>query len=496
MAKTLMIQGTSSSVGKSLLTAALCRIFYRKGLKVVPFKAQNMALNSFVTSEGLEIGRAQVVQAQAAGIEPRVDMNPVLLKPETDNRCQVVVMGKPWKTLQAGKYYRQGKELWDAVTSSLERLHGEYDLIIIEGAGSPAEINLKQKDIVNMRVARHLNAPVILAGDIDRGGIFAQLYGTLELLEPEEKALVRGFIINKFRGDVRLLEPGIEMLTDLVGGIPTLGVVPYIKDILLAQEDSVFLDEVHDEHRPDGGIDIAVIRLPHISNYDDFDPFINEKGVGLRFVDSVRKIGYPDAVIIPGTKTTISDLLWLKETGLADTITGLSKSGVAVCGICGGFQMLGTFLDDSDGVEGKPSRETGLGLLQASTFFSRTKHTAAGSGRIDSPSGFLNGLKGCEVSGYEIHMGTAVYEQKCSPILVSSSGLPDGGISADGRVWGTYFHGIFDNDNFRSAWLKSLGWSGAETLSFSLRRDAEIERLADTVERAVDMSRIEKIIGF
>ena len=358
MAKTLMIQGTSSNVGKSFLTAALCRIYKRKGVNVVPFKAQNMALNSFVTPDGDEIGRAQVVQAQAAGLEPHVDMNPVLLKPEADSRSQIVLMGKPWKSLSAGDYYKDRTELWDAVTASLDRLDQKYDLIIIEGAGSPAEINLTKHDIVNMRVARHLNAPVLLAGDVDRGGIFAQLYGTLELLRPEERQLIKGFVVNKFRGDVKLLEPGIDMLTELCHGVPTLGVVPYIHDILLAQEDSVFLDEQYSGAGSMGKVngdavssnseqvDIAVIKLPHISNYDDFDPLQHEKGVNVRFVDSAKTIGAPDVVIVPGSKTTINDLKWLKASGLADMIKGLAKAGIPICGICGGFQMLGESIHD------------------------------------------------------------------------------------------------------------------------------------------------------
>ncbi len=489
MAKTLMIQGTSSNVGKSFLTAALCRIFYRKGINVVPFKAQNMALNSFVTPEGDEIGRAQAVQAQAAGLAPHVDMNPVLLKPEADAKSQVVLMGKPWKSLPAGEYYKERFELWKAVTQSLERLDKKYDLIIIEGAGSPAEINLKRFEIVNMRVARHLQSPVLLAGDIDRGGIFAQLYGTLELLEPEERELIKGFIINKFRGDVKLLEPGIDMLTELTGGVPTLGVVPYIRDIFLAQEDSVSLDE-QTEYESENiaaneALDIVVVRLPHISNYDDFDPLQHEDGVNIRFVDSVKKIGRPDAIIIPGSKTTIADLNWLKNNGLADIITGFSKAGIPVCGICGGYQMLGKSINDLKGIEGRPGRFDGIGLLPVETVFDHGKETVAGTAEVCSD--------GSEVRGYEIHMGRTSLYPDAVPLLNKKDGSFDGCVL--GSVWGTYFHGIFDNDEFRRTWLGKIGWNGSNNVaSFFSRREEELECLADQFEQALDMEAIAGII--
>ena len=488
-----MIQGTSSNVGKSFLVAALCRIFYRQGVNVVPFKAQNMALNSFVTPEGHEIGRAQVVQAQAAGIEPHVDMNPVLLKPEADSRSQVVLMGKPWKSLPAGKYYKARHELWGSVTGALERLHSRHDLIIVEGAGSPAEINLKKHEIVNMRVARHLNAPVLLAGDIDRGGIFAQLYGTLELLEPEERELIKGFLINKFRGDVKLLDPGIDMLTELTGGVPTLGVVPYLRDIFLAQEDSVFLDEQRavlgggNADKSYGDVDIAVIRLPHISNYDDFDALQHEAGVSIRFVDSVKTLGMPDAVIVPGSKTTLSDLKWLIGCGLGDVIKGLSKAGVPVVGVCGGYQMLGRTIDDAAGVEGIPSRVDGLDILQVETIFEHEKETVAGSAEVIAT--------GESVRGYEIHMGRTTLVDKAEPMLKKPDGSLEGCVS--GSTWGSYLHGIFDSDDFRRSWLNSIGWrSSGEGKSFYSRREEELERLADNLEQALDMKLLYKIIGF
>ena len=487
-----MIQGTSSNVGKSFLVAALCRIFYRRGINVVPFKAQNMALNSFVTPEGHEIGRAQVVQAQAAGIEPHVDMNPVLLKPEADAMSQIVLMGRPWESLQAGQYYKARHELWDSVTGALKRLHSKYDLIIVEGAGSPAEINLKKYEIVNMSVARYLNAPVLLAGDIDRGGIFAQLYGTLELLDPEERELIKGFLINKFRGDVKLLEPGIDMLTELTGGVPTLAVVPYLRDIFLAQEDSVFLDEQGSEglgsnaDKGSGDVDIVVIRLPHISNYDDFDALQHEDGVSVRFVDSVKDLGMPDAVIVPGSKTTIADLNWLNNCGLSDMLKGFSKAGVPVVGICGGYQMLGAYIDDAAGVEGVTGRVDGLGLLPVKTVFEHEKKTVAGRAFLCST--------GEPVQGYEIHMGGTIRAYGAEAMFKKPDGSLEGCVS--GSCWGTYLHGIFDSDGFRKSWLKKLGWnSTGEGKSFFNRREDELERLADNLEHSLDMKMLEKIIG-
>ena len=355
-AKTLMIQGTASSAGKSLLVAALCRIFHQDGVRVAPFKAQNMALNSFVTREGHEMGRAQVVQAQAAGLEPHVDMNPILLKPEQDARSQVVVMGKPWAALAAGEYYRRKGELWSVVTAALDRLRERYDLVVIEGAGSPAEINLRESDIVNMAVARYARAPVLLVGDIDRGGVFAALVGTMVLLEEGERRLIKGFVINKFRGDVTLLHDGLTMLEERTG-VPVLGVVPFIRDLQIAEEDSVALDGVSQAGDRGQGtgekgqgisdkVDIAVIRLPRISNFDDFDALALEEGVQVRFVDDPDRLGHPQAVILPGTKSTIADLLWLRRVGLARAICALAENGIPVVGICGGYQMLGRTISD------------------------------------------------------------------------------------------------------------------------------------------------------
>ncbi|MFC1942597.1 cobyric acid synthase, partial [Chloroflexota bacterium] len=347
-ARTLMIQGTASSAGKSIMVAALCRIFHQDGYRVAPFKSQNMALNSFVTAEGGEMGRAQVVQAEAAGLEPTVDMNPVLLKPTTDTGCQVIVMGKAVRTISASEYYRYTPSLLITIEDSLNRLRSAYDIVVIEGAGSPAEINLKEREIVNMRVAKMADSPVLLVGDIDRGGVFASLVGTLELLEEDEREIVKGLIINKFRGDPGLLKPGLDFLEKRTSK-PVLGVVPYFRDIRIAQEDSVYLDERSENHAT-GDLDIAVIRLPHISNYDDFDPLEDEGGM-VRYVTQRFELGNPHIIIIPGTKSTVSDLQYLKHSGLANSILTHAKAGTPVVGICGGYQMLGQRILDPDEAE-------------------------------------------------------------------------------------------------------------------------------------------------
>ncbi|MBI9106763.1 MAG: cobyric acid synthase [Spirochaetales bacterium] len=489
-----MIQGTSSNVGKSLLTAALCRIYADRGFKVFPFKSQNMALNSFVTPEGLEIGRAQALQAYAARRLPEINMNPVLLKPETDSSCQVVLMGEPLTRLSGSSYFSQKNQLWGKVCEVLETVQKENDLIIIEGAGSPAEINLKANDIVNMRVARHLSAPVLLTADIDRGGVFAFLYGTLELLEVEERDLIKGFIINKFRGDISLLEPGLRMLEDLTDGRPTLGVIPYIKDLLLAQEDSVFLDERREFGTT--GIDIAVIHFPHISNYDDFDALLIEKGLKLRFISRVEELGEPDWIILPGTKTTIGDLLWLKQTGLSEMITKLAEGGTPVTGICGGYQMLGRSINDDDGAEGYTGSFRGLALLPVKTDFTRKKKTIQSSAKCISSSGFLAGLRGVKISGYEIHMGETKLDNQSLAIFKTESGGFDGAASASGKIWGTYFHGAFDEAEFRRGWLKTLRWTPeGRAVSLETKRDEELDILAQTVRDNIDMNLLDRIIG-
>ncbi len=501
-AKTLMIQGTASSAGKSLLVAALCRIFRQDGVRVAPFKAQNMALNSFVTREGHEMGRAQVVQAQAAGLEPHVDMNPILLKPEQDARSQVVVMGKPWTTLAAGEYYRRKGELWSVVTAALDRLRERYDLVVIEGAGSPAEINLRESDIVNMAVARYARAPVLLVGDIDRGGVFASLVGTMVLLEKGEWQLIKGFIINKFRGDVALLQDGLTMLEERTG-VPVLGVVPFVRDLQIAEEDSVALDRVSRTgdrgHRIRDKVDIAVVRLPHISNFDDFDALALEEGVQVRFVDGPGRLGHPQAVILPGTKSTITDLLWLRRVGLARAICELAENGIPVVGICGGYQMLGRTISDPSGVESAEGQVEGLGLLPVDTVFEAVKATYQARARIETGRGFFAEIEGQEVEGYEIHMGHSRGGEPAFRLLARGSQLvdaPDGAVDKRGRVFGTYLHGLFDNPNLRRAWLRSLGWDAAFSgLSMAEVREREYDRLAQQVRESLDMERVYRIVG-
>jgi len=501
-AKTLMVQGTASSVGKSVLVAALCRILKQDGLRVAPFKSQNMALNSFVTAEGGEMGRAQVVQAMAAGVEPSVDMNPILLKPEADARSQVIVRGKVYGTLPARDYYQERLRLLSIIEESLERLRASYDVVLIEGAGSPAEVNLKQNEIVNMRIARMAQAPVLLAGDIDRGGVFAALVGTLELLEPEERAFVRGFVINKFRGDVSLLKPGLDFL-EARTGVPVVGVVPYFTDIHVSEEDSVSLERGRPVQDGVKLIDIAVIQFPRISNFDDFDPLSQEEGVGVRYVRDAAALGEPDLVILPGTKSTISDLGFLRHSGLAEAVVRLSRKGMPVIGVCGGYQMLGQAIYDPQGVESSEPFVAALGLLPVSTTFEREKATHQVTARVAASTGMLAGAAGKEVRGYEIHMGSTSGQGEAAPFVVlERSGeracLPDGCIDASGHILGTYIHGLFSNTSLR---LSLLGYL-AEKKGISLPRlgaiatqEEHLNRLAALVRGHVDMGLIYRITG-
>jgi adenosylcobyric acid synthase len=498
-ARTLMIQGTSSSAGKSLLVTALCRIYARRGLRVAPFKAQNMSNNAAVCPDGSEIGRAQYVQALAAGIEPQVEINPVLIKPEADTRAQVILMGRPLDTFSAQDYYQQKDILWDNVRTALESLRQRYDLVIIEGAGSPAEINLRAGDIVNMAVALYANSPVLLVGDIDRGGIFAQLLGTLWLLEPEERALVRGLVINKFRGDLALFGDGVQLIEEK-GGTPVLGIVPYLKDLYIPEEDAVALDRPEAQcPRPGVMTDIAVIHLPLISNFDDFDPFNADPGVSLRYVNSLHSLGEPDAIILPGTKSTAADLEWLHATGLAGAIIEHVHRGVALAGICGGYQMLGELILDPHQVESDRVSTPGLGLLPIQTHFASNKATYQAQARINFSDGWLAEINGLTLDGYEIHMGLTQGNNPWLEILTrNGQGTHDldGAISPDGRVWGSYLHGLFASRHLRRAWLRSLGWESSHIgrhFADDLFPEA-MDRLADTVEGALDMQRLEKII--
>ena len=501
-ARVLMIQGTASSVGKSWLVAALCRIFARRGWRVAPFKAQNMSNNAAVCPDGAEIGRAQALQARAAGISPTADMNPILLKPEADHKSQVVVLGRPWRTLQAGAYYRHKTELWSIVTAALDRLRARYDLVIIEGAGSPAELNLKAGDIVNMAVAQYARAPVLLVGDIDRGGIFAQLLGTLWLLEPEEQRLVRGFIVNKFRGDPQLFTAGVHILEER-SQRPVLGIVPYIPDLFLPQEDAATLPEATSRSTSRPALDIVVIHLPRIANFDDFDPLHAEPDVNVRFVAYPEEVGSPDALIIPGSKSTVADLQWLHRTGWTDVIHRHVRRGGVVVGICGGYQMLGKEIRDPEHVEAAEERVPGLGLLPIVTTFSREKATYQVQARVRGGPAWMAELAGESVTGYEIHMGQSTSQHPWLEI-VSRNGQPtrvlDGAVSADGRIWGCYLHGLFANDTFRRAWLTALRGASpphraaSSPFSADLLVERSLDRLAAVVEESLDIDAIEQLL--
>jgi len=494
--KVLMVQGTSSSVGKSLMVTGLCHLFARRGVKVAPFKAQNMSNNAAVCPDGSEIGRAQATQALASGLEPHVDMNPVLIKPEADSRSQVVVMGRAWKTLSARDYYPQKKILWKEATAALDRLREKYELVIIEGAGSAAELNLKEGDIVNMAIARYAKAPVLLAGDIDRGGIFAQLIGTVWLLEPEERELVKGFIVNKFRGDISLFSDGVRILEEK-SCVPVLGVVPYLHDLFIPEEDAVALENPFTKPALTAeAIEIVIIHLPRIANFDDFDPLSTEPGVRVRYVEGPEQVGNPVAIIIPGTKSTINDLAWLRSQGLADVIQQHAQKGGAVVGICGGYQMLGEVVHDPGHVESKLDSAPGLGLLPIETVFAGEKATHQASAQIQNGSGWFANIEGQTIIGYEIHMGRTDSQSPWMQITKrndQSVQVPDGATSKDGKVWGCYVHGLFTNDNLRRAWLEDLGWSedkAGEKDPFA----TSLTRLADTLESTLDMDLLEKII--
>ena len=500
-ANVLMVQGTSSHAGKSVIATALCRIFAQDGYQVAPFKAQNMSLNSFATPDGGEIGRSQAVQAAAALVAPRVEMNPVLLKPEGDRRSQVVLMGRPRAVASAREYHELKPRIWTQITTALDRLRAEFDIVVIEGAGSPAEVNLKQHDIVNMRVALHANAPVLLVGDIDRGGIFAQLVGTMVLLEPEERMLVCGHVINKFRGDPSLLTSGLEFLHERTGA-PVAGVVPFFNDIHVPEEDSVGL-EADAETEGDDALDVAVMRLPHIANFDDFDPLRHEAGVRVRYVGRAAEFGDPDLVVIPGSKTTVADLDWLRAQGLDQRITRARQRGTPVIGICAGYQMLGDELLDPDGVESSVRQTHGLGLLPTTTRFRRDKATHQVRGRVARCEGLLGNCRGAEVTAYEIHMGETSGADLASPFVLDSRSheevdLPDGALDAQGLTLGTYLHGLFHNRDVRRSILACAGARrglGVVSTEEDIDPNAEYDKLARLVRRHMDLGLIRRAMG-
>lgn len=490
MAKSIMIQGTMSNAGKSFIAAALCRIFKQDGFRCAPFKSQNMALNSYITSEGLEMGRAQVFQAEAAGTEPSVHMNPILLKPTDSVGSQVIVNGKVLGNMKASDYFRYKKRLIPDIMNSYNTLAEKYDIIVIEGAGSPAEINLKKDDIVNMGMAKMAGSPILLAGDIDRGGVFAQLLGTLMLLEEDEKSLVKGLLINKFRGDINILKPGLDLLEQM-GGKPVAGVIPYIY-CDLEDEDSLSVKLEQTENR--GIIDIAVIKFPKISNFTDFDIFGQFKGVSVRYISRTNQLKKPDLIIIPGTKNTISDAKWLRESGLETAIKKLVSENVPVFGICGGYQIMGKKIEDPNCIENGGSI-AGMGLLDIKTVFGNEKKRTRISGNFKNISGIFSKLSGKKFSGYEIHMGESFGVK--NSMLEFSNGCTDGDFN--GNVYGCYVHGIFDENEIAKEIVRSLySAKGLEYTEQDIDRNAYKEKqydiLAEEVRKNIDMNFVYKII--
>ena len=497
MAKSIMIQGTMSNAGKSLIAAGLCRVFKQDGYRVAPFKSQNMALNSYITEDGLEMGRAQVVQAEAAGIKPQADMNPILLKPTSDSGSQVIVHGVPIGTMPAKEYFAYKKTLIPEVEKAYRRLEEEYDIIVIEGAGSPAEINLKQNDIVNMGMAAMVDAPVLLVGDIDRGGVFAQLLGTLMLLTEEERERVKGLIINKFRGDSTILDPGIQMLTER-GQVPVLGTVPYM-ELTLEDEDSL-TDRFDAKHV--GKIDLAVIHYPRISNFTDFDVFEQMPEVSVRYVTNVRELGTPDLIFLPGSKNTMGDLKWMRQNGLEASVKRAAEK-VPIFGICGGYQMLGCEIADPDSVE-EGGQIRGMELLPVRTVLQKEKHRCQTDGTLDAVEGIFSGLTGCEFTGYEIHMGQTVYcngdgssaKGTVDKVAGPANGAENVVSDSTGRIYGSYIHGLFDKGEIAGRMIQTLAREKGISLEdgvwedYRTIKERQYDKLADTLREYLRMEEI------
>ena len=492
MAKSIMVQGTTSNAGKSFLAAALCRIFRQDCHTVAPFKSQNMALNSFITDEGLEMGRAQVMQAEAAGIAPSVRMNPILLKPTNDVGSQVIVNGEVRGTMSARDYFAMKKTLIPDIMAAFESLASDHEIMVLEGAGSPAEINLKTDDIVNMGMAKLAKAPVLLCADIDRGGVFASLYGTVALLDEDERRMVKGLIINNFRGDKTILDPGVKMLEDLTN-IPVVGVVPHIQ-VDLDDEDS--LTTRFSAAGKKGLLDIAVVRLPRISNFTDFNALSRLPSVSLRYVSRAGELGEPDVIILPGTKNTMDDLKWLRQSGLESAILKHVSRGGALVGICGGYQMLTSEIRDPEGAEAG-GEIRGMGLLPGDTLFFGEKSRTRVTGTVMGATGVFAGLNGASFEGYEIHMGRTAGALNFARLTQGETASPDG--MAVGNVWGSYVHGIFDKGAFAQRFvnclLKAKGLSAAEAVEdWASYKERQYDILASACRAALDMDKIYEIL--
>ena len=506
MAKAIMIQGTMSNAGKSLVTAALCRIFHQDGKRVNPFKSQNMALKSFITAEGAEMGRAQVVQAEAAGVKPSVLMNPILLKPTSDSGSQVIVNGVAIGTMPAVEYYKYKTKLIPDIMKAYNTLAEQSDIMVIEGAGSPAEINLKAQDIVNMGMAKMAKSPVLLVADIDRGGVFASIYGTLMLLEPEERAMVKGVIINKFRGDVSILKPGLDMLEEKTG-IPVIGVLPMM-NVDIEDEDSLS-ERLTQVKSKNALIDIAVIKFPRMSNFTDFNVFELIDGVSLRYVKSTEELGNPDMIILPGTKNTIDDLKWMRQNGLETAVLHKANNGTVVFGICGGYQMLGRSLSDPFGYDSghAGSVTTGMALLNTETEFVEKKRTIQMKGHFNRVEGIFSGLSGREFYGYEIHSGiTRLEETKAlntvEPINEKAEPFAEGSqtVRSGMQVYGTYIHGIFDGEGIAAKIVeallarKGLSMDDVKVIDYQEYKQHQYDLLAQSVREHLDMEKVYAIV--
>ncbi len=489
-----MIQGTASDSGKSILVAGLCRIFHQDGLKVMPFKSQNMALNSYITMQGKEMGRAQVFQAEAAGIEPDARMNPVLLKPTSDRKSQVIFNGKVLCDMDAVEYHEFKPKLIERISDLYQELLKENDVIVLEGAGSPAEINLNSRDIANMGMAKIANAPVLLVADIDKGGVFASIYGTIHLLKPEERERIKGIIINKFRGDIALLDPGLKMIEDLTD-VPVVGVIPYAQ-LNIEDEDSVALSKVSRLYNTQKDLDVAVIGLSKMSNFTDFKSLESEPDVSVRYVFPGDQLGSPDILILPGSKNTLEDCLYLENSGLAKEILRVRNEGKMIIGICGGFQLLGKMLHDPNQIESNHGSLQGLGLLNIETYFEREKTTTRVEAKVGEET----------ISGYEIHMGRSEnHEQHYFAQIISANGKAvsrnDGAVSLDKRVLGTYLHGVFDNSTWRRKLLnqvrESKGLSPIENIAMPYLeyKNQEYDKLADLIRENIDLEKIYQIMN-